>query len=332
MRYAILLLASALLACGGSSTPAPNDPSESSTSGGEQEQEQAREAAPPVDAVQIQVLDPGSEPRQVLRYHIPEGATEQLDMTQRVETTIILGGQPMGSPTAFPIATRMSFGPASSSADGNLHLPFRIDSMELGRGEGMTEATQAAAAAAVAPLVGTTGAEEMDARGRVTNSTIDVPEGVAPAMAETLENMRKAMVDAGVPFPEQAVGVGARWQVRKHVTRRGLLIETVSTYTLRELNADGGRFDAVVSGSAPPQPFPPTGDDSTAELQSMTLRGGGESTFSFRRMASTASNWVEMDMEALIRAQGQAHGMQMHMRQTITIAPVAADAPGVVAP
>jgi len=81
----------------------------------------------------------------------------------------------------------------------------------------------------------------------------------------------------------------------------------------------------VVRGSAPPQPFPATPDGSTAELQSMSLRGGGEAHFSFAQVASPSDNWVELDMQALIRSHGQAHGMQMHMRQTTAIESASSD-------
>ncbi len=246
MRTLLTLLSVSLIACGGAdrATPRATDPepttgAESSTPEAPSPETPTAETAPsPGDAApEITLLDAGAEPRRVLRYQIPEGATDHIQITQRVETTLTLEGQRMGSPTAFPIVTRMSFGPTSRAENGDVVAPFRVDAMELGRGEGMTDAAQRAAAAAVEPLVGTTGSLQTDARGRVIRSNIDVPPGVTPQMASTLENMRKAMVDAGVPFPEEAVGAGARWQLRKHITRRGLQVEIVATYTLRELTA-----------------------------------------------------------------------------------------------
>ncbi|NOY93062.1 MAG: hypothetical protein GXP55_17905 [Deltaproteobacteria bacterium] len=331
MRTLLTLLSVSLIACGGAdratpsaTAPEPTTGAESSTPEAPSPETPTPETAPsPADPIpEITLLDAGAEPRRVLRYQIPEGATERIQVSQRVETTISLEGHRMGSPTALPIVTRVSFGPASITQSGGVITPFRVDAMELGRGEGMAEAAQRAAAAAVEPLVGTTGSLQTDARGRVIRSNIDVPPGVTPQMASTLENMRKAMVDAGVPFPEQAVGVGARWQVRKRIAQGGLQIETVATYTLQELTADGGRLDRLLSGSAPPQPFPATPDGSTAELESLTLRGGGETRFSFTQLASPSNSWVEIDIQARIRSRGESHGMQTHMRQTVVIEPI----------
>jgi len=321
MRLTLLLLLSLLTACGGSSAPEPatvEGGEVGDTQGGETP-EDAPQATPP--ALELSMLEAGAEPRRELRFRIPDGTTARFRMTQEVETAITLGGHAMGSPMSFPIVTEMSMGPTRTTTDGMTHVPFQVESVELGRGVGLTQEAQEAALAAVAPLRGARGYTDMTPRGEVTGSNVDVPPNAAPQVADMLENMRKAMVDAAAPFPVEAVGVGARWQIHKRVERRGLMVETMSTYTLTAMTADGGHFDVVVSGSAPPQPFPTSNDGSQAELQSMSIRGAGQTDFQFNSIASTSRSEVELDMQALIRSGDQSQGMTMHVRQTLVLEP-----------
>lgn len=329
-RWFSLLLV-VLTACGHPQTTdsAADDTAPEATAGGETADTPTGEGANAEAGASgeevLTVIDAGAEPRRALRYALPEGATSRLHMTQEVATTMRVGGRVLGSPTSFPIVSDMTLGPARQGREGVFVVPFVIDSFALGRSDAIPEAARARMAALLRSMEGIRGQSEISAQGQTLSSTLELPPDLPPNLRDMMNGMREAFVKAAVPFPTEAVGVGARWRTQKHVVQNGIAMDVSASYTLTALDEDGGTFDAQVSGSAPRQELPVGADGTRSELTSMVVRGESHARFHLQSLATELRSWTEVDLDAQIHGADGVVEMHNHTRQTFELGPAPAE-------
>jgi hypothetical protein len=178
--------------------------------------------APAEPAAQLTVLDPGAAPRAPLRY--PEGASVQVE--RRLHASMRQDTSPEDAPT-------LSIGsPPFNMAMGMRYergWRYRLGAFELERGAAFDEVVFRRLFADWKPVEGELA---IDARGRR-------PEGASvfyqhsTDQASELLKLLDDVFDAWTPvFPEESVGVGARWRVIDTVHRGGLTLARTSSFTL----------------------------------------------------------------------------------------------------
>ncbi len=168
---------------------------------------------------EITVLDAGKEPRKVLRHTFKKGAHQKLAM----HSTTQISGAAMPLPSFAldaPIVAKIT----EVNAAGDAKFSYTAGPFK----------TKAQGGGALTSLLGGIGGgsapEKVAGWGWIT------PQGVVREQHVT-EGMKDgdAPVETGDPFPAEAIGVGARWEVKSVITEKGTKYRQTSSYDLVQL-------------------------------------------------------------------------------------------------
>jgi hypothetical protein len=199
----------------------------------------------------IRVVDPGMTPRAPLRYRVAPGTTELLYLDVARARAMQAGNQEAegGFP---PIQLEVKMGPAEPTPQGLIRHGVKIVQVRISKmAEKMSPAQREEMEKTLAPLLQVQGWSEMDVQGRVRRGEFSGMEEVDPALRAMLGNVRTALLT--IPFPDEPLGVRARWEVERKVQFSGIWIDQVVTYSLETMKDGQLELQITARQSALPQ-------------------------------------------------------------------------------
>jgi hypothetical protein len=240
------------------------------------------------DATGIRLLDKGQKPRTELRYVIPAGTTTSSTTTFRVAT--LATSDDAAALSVLPgLRLDIVSGPSELTERG---VKFPVDVVKseavVPRDFDEKMAEMLRSGAAIVDQVG--GWIEIDDRGQMLAGEFneqtkrsDVPVRLLRMIVNTRSTLTRVLL------PEDAVGLGARWESRQEVKAYGFTVQQVNTYTLVDRVGDELMLDVTVQQLAVPQSidFPEEGIEISVE--SMTAQATGQIILKLDALESDAS-------------------------------------------
>ncbi len=184
-------------------------------------------AAPAIEEAMVTVLDAGAEPRSELRLDIADGTTQTMVMNQRQTLVQELGGEPIQD-LEISIVTKQEL--VTNVIDGGYRVTGTVTSSEAG--PDADPATAAQVTASLQAMVGVVTESEIDDRGNLITSQVDGTGG----LDATTQEMMQSAAQLSVPLPDEAVGVGARWEITQPLLLAGVPTVQTSRYTLAAID------------------------------------------------------------------------------------------------
>jgi hypothetical protein len=174
-------------------------------------------------------------------------------------------------------------------------------------------------AAQLVPLQHLSGTGSVSSRGLSRGVSLDAGSaGDAGPDAQMVVQVVQMLRDAAAPLPDEAVGVGARWQkVSTLDAKTGHAIQT-DTYTLTDLQGDKGALADVLAQTASPQnaPMPEGIPGATPARMDQLLTSGTEKVrFDLARLVSQ----VTIDGTTSMALSAPSNRMNMVMHLAITM-------------
>lgn len=199
----------------------------------------------------IRVLDPGMTPRRPLRYRVEPGQTETVYLEFARAQAMQAGGQ--GAQSGIPpVQLQVKMGPASATQEGFIHHPVAITQIRLAKAaDKMRASDRQQVEQALAPLLNLKGWSDMDIQGRIRRSEFEGTDQVSPDIQAMLGNIRTALLS--VPFPDEPLGVRARWEVERKMMLSGVWIDQVVTYDIERMRDAELDLRITARGTAAPQ-------------------------------------------------------------------------------
>lgn len=199
----------------------------------------------------IRVLDAGMTPRVPVRYRVPAGQTESLYLELVRIRGVQAGGQ--GAQSGIPpVQLEVKLGPAEPTPAGLIRHPVQITQVRLSRmADKMSPAQREEMEKMLAPLLRVQGWSEMDIQGRVRRGEFRGLEDVPPILRTMLGNIRTALLT--VPFPDEPLGVRARWDVERKMQFSGVWVDQVVTYEITGMDGQQLALQVSARQSAEPQ-------------------------------------------------------------------------------
>jgi hypothetical protein len=233
------------------------------------------------------LLDPGQAPRRKLRYAWHVDQKEQLVMDLRTGASTEVAGAKQPEIPLPQVHIAVDVDPARVSPDGTLSYAWRVTAAT------MTPNGQTPTAIADGMRIEVAAIEHLAGRGVVTSRglsqdiTVDPATMVdAGATGQMVEQVRQTLRDVAVPWPEEDVGRGARWQKISQLDAKGSHLTQTDTFTLVDVQGDAGAVDDMLAQTAPPQvlrsPGVPSGAD--AKMESMLASGSWKTRFDLTRL------------------------------------------------
>ncbi|HYU15236.1 MAG TPA: DUF6263 family protein [Candidatus Acidoferrum sp.] len=263
----------------------------------------------------VVLLEPGKEPRTVLRYSLSPSAREKLGLTMTMAMEMGLAGHNMRMQVP-PIHMENELAVAEKLGEREVLCRFAITSAELlPGGDKIFESARGQLEAELKKTVGTHGTLAVDDRGLNLRLDLALPAGMDPQMSQAMQSSRQALEHVSSPLPEEAVGVGARWQMDQSIEHDGIKMKQKVSYELVELKGQRAQLHATIEQTADPQvaTMPGLPPGLRAELLSHTGSGSGTIDIDLSKLVPTSSSST-IHTETSIKVTGQGQDQTMLMK------------------
>lgn len=200
----------------------------------------------------VKLLKAGAEPRQAARYVIAPETTVRAVLDVVVATT---STEQVDDQFGVLPGLRLSLhlGPTVPIRDGVRYV-LRIERAQSVVPENTAGHLVEHVEGSVAALKNMRGRFDVNEEGIVIDSKVpwtQAQDRIHPRVAVMLSNIRSVM--AVLPLPEQPIGVGAVWEVRRPLRIWSMRLTQVSTYELLERTGERLRVGVTVRQDASPQ-------------------------------------------------------------------------------
>lgn len=197
-----------------------------------------------ISTAEVNVLDPGAEPRQALRYEFVEGSTEVLESVIDNAIVVRINGAPTES---LELSMTMTTTTTVTEVfdDGSARVDYVITDWDFGDMGGMTP-DPAELDAALGIVEGLGGYWILDTRGAVLDFGLDLPAGIPAELSSQVDG---AIIEVEA-LPEEPVGVGAIWETFTRTASGGVDMGMIQTTEITSIEGDViGLRQAFVSDS-----------------------------------------------------------------------------------
>ena len=305
--------------------PPPNDAPVTTPTAQAPKEEEAKVATE--SAPTVKVTESGAAPRKALRYKFKVGVTEYAEMDMKMSLAMTMA-EKVAPKTDLPtVRTTMRIDAVELTPEGDLRCTFKAEKVDLLKDVKMEAKLREGLEKELGGLVGMHGRARISSRGVATETTFELPPGASPGLNAQMDVMRDAVRQMYVPFPEEEVGKGAKWDVTSRLPVNGALVDTKLAYALTKVDADAAHADVELSLLAPPNQPMRFGalPGATATLESLVGKGSGKVSPSLSRLVSTGSNKIVIESSFnVVTKTGQQILMKMQSDVAVSARPVAA--------
>ena len=271
--------------------------------------------APPT----VTVASTGAGPKKALRYVIPAGQKATMEINLKMGMSMNMAG--MAMPMDMP-GMKMTADAAVTQVDPNGDITYTLAFTGLTI-EAAADANPAVAAAlqgAAANITSMKGTSTISSRGVTKSAKMEVGD---PTMQQMLGQMTSTIENLSNPFPEEAVGVGAKWEVRQAITSGGQTSFTKTEYELMAMDGNTVTLNTKMEQTAPPQsvsnPALPAGTEIALEKLSGT--GTGTTKITLNSLVPTVEANSSINTSMVMSMGGATQPVTMDMTMKMTVGP-----------
>ena len=273
----------------------------------------AQNALPQLAAdTKIAVLSTGTGTKRPLRYKVTAGAKERVDMKMQMGISVELPGMGTQSMPGMNMNMGLDLDVTSVAANGDITSTMTISTVTMD-GDGMPGGM-------LDPLKGMSASMTIDGRGAVKDLKFDDSKVTDPMMKQLIGTA--GLDRLASQLPEEAVGLGARWQVTQALDANGIKMDQVTVYEITEMTPTSASFTLTLSQSAPPQTVSPPGmpPGIEASVTGMTGTGTGKMTLVEGTLVLLGDMTLKSNITMDVNAQGQSQRLttSTDMKMSIT--------------
>jgi hypothetical protein len=265
--------------------------------------------------VKVKLLDPGGEPRQVLRLHPKAGDKQTLNMTLKMTMGMKLGemeNPPMKLPA---MVMTMDVTVKEVSPEGDISSELVMTDASISDEPGVMPQVAETMKSSLGHLKGLSGKGLTSNRGVNKGTEINMPAGADPQIRQAMDQMKDSFANLSSPLPEEAIGPGAKWEATMSLKSQGMSIDQTTTYELVSLKEDSLNTKVSIHQTAPKQKVQsPAMPDMKLDLLQMSGDGTGEISSNLGQLlpfSGTITSHTDLQMGVGAGAQQQKMGMKM---------------------
>jgi len=167
-------------------------------------------------------------------------------------------------------------------------------------------------------IKGLSGAGTISNRGLGRKSDMKLPPDANPQMRQAMEQMHDSFSTMTASFPEEAIGPGARWEVKLPLRSQGMAITQTMTYELASIKGEILTVKSTLLQHAANQKIEnPSMPGLKMDLTKMTANGSGTASLNLAQIMpskATMDSKSDIAMEMNISGQKQAMTMKMDIK------------------
>ena len=277
---------------------------------------------PRASGSQVKLLEAGTEPRALLRLHPKPGDKQTLEMTLKMALGIKVAemeNPPMKMP-AMKMTVELTIQNVSPEGD----IAYEIVTSDVSVTDEPDVMPQVAEAmkASLVGIKGASGKGTFSSRGLNKGMEFKPPAGADPKTQQTSEQLKEAFSNFAVPLPEEAVGPGAKWEVRMPVKSQGITIDQIATYQLVSVESERVVTKSTIAQRASNQKMShPAMPGVKLDLTRMTAAGSGGVTFELSQLAPLEGTMeLHSDYSMALNTGDQKQAVTMKVDTNVRVA------------
>lgn len=192
-----------------------------------------------VDSAVVTLVDAGAEPRQPLRFRLTEGTVQDLEMVMDMTMEMSGTGEAADASNAAGDIPRITMPLTAEVTDvddrGSAQVEATYHDVIVDPDATMDPDEREAVEDALSMMGGSGISITQSNRGQLIYGEI---EGFGAPLGGTSVDAQSQLASLAVPFPVEAVGVGAVWTVDQEIESGPLLLEQRATYTITAIEGD----------------------------------------------------------------------------------------------
>jgi hypothetical protein len=241
----------------------------------------------------VELLNPGAELRQVLRFK-PNLQAKQLStmtMNMAIGVTDAEANKSLPKTELTGMVIKIETTVTQIDPNGDIHYQFRYTDLSVADNAKLPPAAAEAMRSQFAKMKDLKGVVVVDSRGQTQSAKFDVPDSVDQMTRQMLDQMSESISQISVAMPEAAVGVGAKWRVASDVSVFGMKLPQAATYEVVNLQNGVATLKVGLEQQMTNQTMnmPGLPQESSLVIKSLDTTGQGQMTLSFDRMMPTSA-------------------------------------------
>ncbi|MBC8095890.1 MAG: hypothetical protein H7Y43_08760 [Akkermansiaceae bacterium] len=265
----------------------------------------------------VRLINAGAEPHRELRFQVVPGAVQTVTSTVRINMNIQAGTVPAQDIKMPAMLITLQATVKEVSPEGDFTFESVVKEASVADEPGMMPQVVDAMKASLSGIKGLSTRGTISNRGISKNVEVTMPPNADPQVRQSLEQMKEMMENLTTPLPVQAVGPGAKWEVKMPVKSQGMTINQTATYQLVAIDGDRMTVTSTITQSATNQKIQnPAMPGLKLDLTKMTGSGTGNVNFNLTQLMpvkSAVTLRTDMAMGMNLGAQRQTMGMKMDM-------------------
>jgi len=177
----------------------------------------------------------------------------------------------------------------------------------------LTEALKAS----LGSVKGLSGTGTMSSRGFNKGMDIKLPAGSNQQMSQAMDQMKESFSTMSAPLPEEAIGPGARWEVKMPIKSQGMTINQTTTYQLASVDGERLTLKSTLVQSAANQKIQnPTMPGLKVDLTKMDGKGTGDLKHDLTQILpseATLDSYSKLSMAVDMGGQKQSMAMKIDL-------------------
>ena len=266
------------------------------------------------DAPTVKLVEAGKDPKKPLRFTAKKGMKKSLTTTMTMSMTMQGGANPMPPQTIPPIQMVVDLKVTDVSADGDIRYEFVLKQPTVVAGKNDNKMVVDAMKETVKGMTGLTGHAVVTNRGFTREADVKMLANANPQTVQLVESLKQSMTSIAAPVPEEAVGVGAKWDTITTLSQNGMTFVQTATNHLTALKGTKATLAITIKQDAKPQKI--TTQGVTFDLEKYSGAGSGETQFDLAGLVPSSAK-MGMKSEMAMSASGQKIGMKIDIQMTM---------------
>ncbi len=279
----------------------------------------------------IKLTSAGQDPKTPMRLKVAKGEKQYVTMTMDMEMK-------MSTKQGFPLPQQKLPGQkltilisvSDVASSGDVSFKVTIVKSEVVSKAGVNPQIEAHMARMIKTIAGYSADVVLSSRGAVKSYKPNLKAGLDAMAKQALQGMEDNFAAIAIPFPEEAIGIGAKWSVTRPVKSQGIEMTRVDVYELTKFEGGAGTVKVTSKQDAKPQEVKAEGAPPGVKQRviKMVTTGTGSNSFSLTKIApKTSSLTSATDAEMEAEFAGQKQEMLLEMKVVQKTAETTAPAP-----
>ncbi|MEM9217196.1 MAG: DUF6263 family protein [Cyanobacteria bacterium P01_F01_bin.150] len=226
----------------------------------------------------ITLINRGAEPRRILQMQPEVNSQQQSVTTMDMMGTMNLSGVSRPLPEVPTTQMVIQTDVVNIDDDGNRYIEFEYTDVSIGNSTELPPEAVDAMRSQLSSLEGLAGSWVLNEQGHLSQFTMEPPEGLPTIIGQNLEQMMDSVQQMSAPFPQDAIGIGAQWQMPYGLSMNGIEMTGTATYELVGVEGDRITLSTSVTQQSSASNFTGLGLPENIEMTMQQMDASGQGT------------------------------------------------------